>query len=180
MSFPLRVFGIASTKSIAARAGDDTHGDCAMAREAGCTVHLPHPVSAPRAPMPWNGKAPFFPSTVGARSASSPPAARFNRSAETSRAHPLHFSGTRLRVVLGSIYFEKCDTGEGAATYAIDRFWQMNDTLSEHQRAVDVPHLLGYAEALGLDASNLAGALRDGTYRRMRRSRRGAFKTGPR
>jgi len=31
------------------------------------------------------------------------------------------------------------------------KFWEMHDTLYEHQRALDDTHLLQYAEALGLD-----------------------------
>jgi protein-disulfide isomerase len=53
-----------------------------------------------------------------------------------------------------------------AAEFAADhgKFWELHDTLYEHQRALDVPHLLGYARSLGLDADALATALRERTY----------------
>ncbi|MDB5059861.1 MAG: oxidoreductase [Chloroflexi bacterium] len=41
------------------------------------------------------------------------------------------------------------EASEAAA--AQDHFWEMHDTLFEHQRALDYPHLLSYARALGLD-----------------------------
>jgi protein-disulfide isomerase len=31
------------------------------------------------------------------------------------------------------------------------KFWEMHDTLFENQRALDDPHLLKYAEMIGLD-----------------------------
>ena len=53
-----------------------------------------------------------------------------------------------------------------AAEFAADhgKFWEMHDLLFEHQRALDVQHLLGYARDLGLDADALGAALRDRTY----------------
>ena len=53
-----------------------------------------------------------------------------------------------------------------AAEFAADhgKFWEMHDVLFERQRALDEPHLLGYARDLGLDAHALAIALREHTY----------------
>ncbi len=34
---------------------------------------------------------------------------------------------------------------------AQDKFWEMHDTLFNHQSALDTPHLLQYAKSLGLD-----------------------------
>ena len=42
------------------------------------------------------------------------------------------------------------EAAEGAAVHG--RFWEMHDMLYEHQRALDDPHLVGYAAKLGLDA----------------------------
>jgi protein-disulfide isomerase len=77
--------------------------------------------------------------------------------------------GDRLRVVFRSFPLAMHPHAEAAsatAEFAADagRFWEMHDTLFEHQRALDVRHLLGYARDLGLDAEALAAALRDGTY----------------
>ncbi len=44
------------------------------------------------------------------------------------------------------------------------KFWELHDTLFEHQRALDEPHLLGYVRALGLDDAALAETLREHTY----------------
>ena len=53
-----------------------------------------------------------------------------------------------------------------AAEFAADhgKFWEMHDTLFEHQRALDEAHLLGYVRSLGLDDAALAEALREHTY----------------
>ncbi|HEX3464534.1 MAG TPA: thioredoxin domain-containing protein [Candidatus Elarobacter sp.] len=53
-----------------------------------------------------------------------------------------------------------------AAEFAADhgKFWEMHDTLYEHQKALDEPHLLGYARELGLDPNALVTALRERTY----------------
>ena len=42
------------------------------------------------------------------------------------------------------------EAAEGAAGQG--RFWEMHDTLYEHQQALDDRHLVGYAAKLGLDA----------------------------
>ena len=78
--------------------------------------------------------------------------------------------GDRLRVVFRSFPLEQhphAAAAAEAAEFAADhgRFWELHDTLFEHQRALDVPHLLSYAKRLGLDADALATALREQTYR---------------
>jgi protein-disulfide isomerase len=77
--------------------------------------------------------------------------------------------GDRLRVVFRSFPLEMhphTEAASEAAEFAAEagRFWEMHDALYEHQRALDVRHLLGYARDLGLDPEALEIALRDGTY----------------
>ena len=55
------------------------------------------------------------------------------------------------------------EAAEGAA--AQDRFWEMHDSLFEHQRALDDRHLVEYAQALGLDAAVFEHDLRAHTYK---------------
>jgi protein-disulfide isomerase len=50
------------------------------------------------------------------------------------------------------------------AAGAQGRFWEMHDTLFEHQDALDVEDLVGYAESLGLDSAQFARDLESGTY----------------
>ena len=74
-----------------------------------------------------------------------------------------------LRVVFRSLpllQHRHAQAAAEAAEFAADhgKFWELHDTLFEHQRALDVPHLLGYARALALDDVALAQALRDHTY----------------
>jgi len=84
------------------------------------------------------------------------------------RALEKHY-GDRLRFVFRSFPLEMhphAKAASEAAEFAADagQFWEMHDTLFEHQRALDVRHLLGYARDLGLDPAALEVALRDGTY----------------
>jgi len=77
--------------------------------------------------------------------------------------------GARLRVVFRSFPLAQHPHAQGAAEAAEfaaehDAFWKLHDMLYEHQRALDEPHLLGYARDLGLDADALATALRERTY----------------
>jgi protein-disulfide isomerase len=77
--------------------------------------------------------------------------------------------GDKLRVVFRSfplLQHPHAQKAAEAAEFAADRdrFWEMHDTLFEHQRALGEPHLLGYARDLGLDADALATALRERTY----------------
>jgi protein-disulfide isomerase len=78
------------------------------------------------------------------------------------------YAGT-LRVVFRSYplaMHPHAQAAAEAAEFAADhgKFWELHDTLYEHQRALDVRHLLGYARELGLDADALAAALRERTY----------------
>lgn len=50
------------------------------------------------------------------------------------------------------------EAAEGAA--AQGRFWEMHDTLFEHQRALDDSHLVDYAAKLGIDAGTIGEELR--------------------
>jgi len=77
--------------------------------------------------------------------------------------------GDRLRVVFRSFPLQQhryAQAAAEAAEFAADhgKFWELHDTLFEHQRALDEPHLLGFARALGLDEAALAQALREHTY----------------
>ncbi len=74
-----------------------------------------------------------------------------------------------LRVVFRSFPLQEhrhaqaaAEAGEFAADHG--KFWELHDTLFEHQRALGVPHLLGYARTLGLDDAALADALNEHTY----------------
>jgi protein-disulfide isomerase len=75
----------------------------------------------------------------------------------------------KLRVVFRSFPLQQhrhaqaaAETAEFAADHG--KFWELHDVLFEHQRALDVPHLLGYARALDIDDAALAEVLRDHTY----------------
>ncbi|HEX3158757.1 MAG TPA: thioredoxin domain-containing protein [Gemmatimonadaceae bacterium] len=58
-------------------------------------------------------------------------------------------------------------------------FWAMHDMLFEHQRRLEDEDLVGYAEALGLDAGRVARELAEGTYEaRVRSSFRGGIRSG--
>ena len=86
----------------------------------------------------------------------------------TVKALEARFAG-RLRVVFRSFPLQQhphAEKASEAAEFAADagRFWEMHDMLFEHQRALDVPHLVRYARDLGLPADELETALRDGTY----------------
>jgi protein-disulfide isomerase len=77
--------------------------------------------------------------------------------------------GDRLRVVFRSfplLQHPHAEAAAEAAEFAADhgKFWEMHDTLFEHQRALGEEHLLGYARNLGMDAGALAAALREQTY----------------
>jgi len=55
------------------------------------------------------------------------------------------------------------EAAEGAAVQ--ERFWEMHDTLYENQQALEDSDLVGYAEALGLDASQFEDELRRHAYK---------------
>ncbi|HZX68576.1 MAG TPA: thioredoxin domain-containing protein [Candidatus Elarobacter sp.] len=76
---------------------------------------------------------------------------------------------SQLRVVFRSFPLAQhphAQAAAEAAEFAADhgKFWELHDVLFEHQRALDEPHLLGYARDLGLDAKALGTALREHTY----------------
>jgi protein-disulfide isomerase len=77
--------------------------------------------------------------------------------------------GNRLRVVFRSfplVQHPHAQAAAEAAEFAAEhgKFWQLHDLLFEHQRALGESNLLQYARDLGLDAGELATALRDHTY----------------
>jgi protein-disulfide isomerase len=55
------------------------------------------------------------------------------------------------------------EAAEGAASQK--RFWEMHDTLFEHQQALDDQHLVGYATNLGLDESRFRHELAAHAYK---------------
>ncbi len=58
-------------------------------------------------------------------------------------------------------------------------FWEMHDTLYEHQRALTDARLLEYAEAIGLDPRAVARDLESGTWAdRVRQDFRGGIRSG--
>jgi protein-disulfide isomerase len=65
------------------------------------------------------------------------------------------------------------------AAGAQGRFWEMHDMIFEHQDALEVEDLLGYATSLGLDAEQIARDLEAGTYvKRVRDDFRSGVKSG--
>jgi len=74
--------------------------------------------------------------------------------------------GSRLRFVfrnfpLAEIHPHAQHAAEAAeAAAAQERFWEMHDTIFEHQRALDDRHLLGLAKSLGLDESRFEQELK--------------------
>ncbi len=84
------------------------------------------------------------------------------------KALEMKYAG-RLRVVFRSFPLEQhrhAQAAAEAAEFAADhgKFWELHDTLFEHQRTLDEAHLLGYAREFGLDDAALAEALREHTY----------------
>ena len=58
-------------------------------------------------------------------------------------------------------------------------FWEMHDTLYENQEHLEDSDLLGYAKELGLDTTQVARDLEDGTYaKRVREDFRSGVKSG--
>ena len=51
---------------------------------------------------------------------------------------------------------------EAVGLHGEPAFWKMHDTLYEHQDALDDPHLLRYAKALGVPAEEVAAAFAGG------------------
>ena len=50
------------------------------------------------------------------------------------------------------------------AAAAQGRFWEMHDTLFEHQDALEAQDLVGYAKSIGLDVQQFTRELKAGTY----------------
>jgi protein-disulfide isomerase len=65
------------------------------------------------------------------------------------------------------------------AAAAQGKFWEMHDMIFEHQDALEVEDLLGYAKSLGLDAAQIARDLEAGTYaKRVRDDFRNGVRSG--
>jgi protein-disulfide isomerase len=65
------------------------------------------------------------------------------------------------------------------AAGAQGKFWEMHDTLFEHQDALAVEDLIGYAKSLGLDVEQFSRDLEAGTYgKRVRDDFRSGVRSG--
>ncbi len=64
------------------------------------------------------------------------------------------------------------------AAAAAGRFWEMHDTLYEHQRALDDESLIGYARTLGLDDDLIQNALGDHYIDHIRKDFSGGVRSG--
>jgi protein-disulfide isomerase len=70
--------------------------------------------------------------------------------------------GTKMRFVfrnypLTQVHPHALHAAEVAEAAALHhKFWEMHDTLYQHQGQLDDPHLLGYAKQLGLDPETIA------------------------
>ena len=93
--------------------------------------------------------------------------------------------GNRLRFVFRNFPLAEAhphataaaELAEGAALQ--DKFWEMHDTLYEHQSALDPSHLQAYARKLGLDLEALDVALQSGApERRVRADFRSGVRSG--
>lgn len=54
--------------------------------------------------------------------------------------------------------FGAAESAEIASEYG--KFWEMHDTLFENQRELDVPHLVSYAQNIGIDPEEFVAKLR--------------------
>jgi protein-disulfide isomerase len=93
--------------------------------------------------------------------------------------------GSRLRFVFRN--FPLAETHPHArhaaqvaeAAAAQGKFWEMHDTIFEHQQALEDDDLIGYAKSLGLDAERVARELETGTYaKRVRDDFRSGVRSG--
>ncbi|HEV3217795.1 MAG TPA: thioredoxin domain-containing protein [Vicinamibacterales bacterium] len=148
--------------------------------------------------MTTSGEAPALSPPVGARDHAQGPASAPLTLVEygdfecphCGRAHPVvkgvqkHF-GARLRFVFRNFpmatihpHAERAaEAAEAAASHG--RFWEMHDTLFEHQGALDDRHLETYAEAIGLDRERFLRELRDGAHAgRVREDFLGGIRSG--
>ena len=96
-----------------------------------------------------------------------------------------HALGGELRFVfrnfpLGEAHPHARPAAECAeAAGAQGKFWEMHDTLFEHQDALEADDLVGYAEMLDLDVDRFTRELKDGTYtQRVRDDFRSGVKSG--
>ena len=68
---------------------------------------------------------------------------------------------------------------EAVGAHGEDAFWQMHDTLYEHQDALEDEDLAGYAETLGVPAGEIASAFAGGPIaQRVRADFRGGVRSG--
>lgn len=69
------------------------------------------------------------------------------------------------------------EAAEAAA--AQGKFWEMHDTLFEHQDALEAEDIIGYAKSLGLDMTQFGKDLQDSKYtKRVREDFRSGVKSG--
>jgi protein-disulfide isomerase len=65
------------------------------------------------------------------------------------------------------------------AAGAQGRFWEMHDMIFEHQDALELQDIIGYAESLGLDIARFKSELESGTYvKKVRDDFRSGVKSG--
>jgi protein-disulfide isomerase len=65
------------------------------------------------------------------------------------------------------------------AAAAQGKFWEMHDLLFEHQDALEVEDIIGYAKSLGFDTVQFGRDLKDGTYaKRVRDDFRSGVRSG--
>jgi protein-disulfide isomerase len=113
--------------------------------------------------------------------------------ADSARAQPIVVRvmeelGDRIRYVFRHFPHNDVDARSGAAAEAAeataahggeDAFWDMHDMLFANQDALDPDDLIGYAEACGVDAAEIAEDLSLGTHRaRVRRDFESGVRSG--
>jgi protein-disulfide isomerase len=106
------------------------------------------------------------------------------------RAHPIvkrtqRELGSQLRFVFRNFPLAEAHPHARLAAQAAEaagaqgKFWEMHDTLFEHQDALEVEDLVGYAESLGLDIERFTRDLEAGTFeKRVRDDFRSGVKSG--
>ena len=105
-------------------------------------------------------------------------------------AHPIVKSiqrrlGEKLRFVFRNFPLRESHPHAEHAAQAAEsagaqgKFWEMHDVIFEHQHALEDDDLLGYAQAIGIDAERLARDLADGTFvKRVREDFRSGVRSG--
>jgi protein-disulfide isomerase len=93
--------------------------------------------------------------------------------------------GSRLRFIFRNFPLAEAHPHARLAAQAAEaagaqgKFWEMHDTLFEHQDALEAEDLVGYAKSLGLDAAQFARELEAGTYeKRVRDDFRSGVRSG--